>query len=944
MKKGWVIIALFAVILSLNFISADTNQTNQTNSTNSSASYNYVYKNSSQDGYTYGIANLSMKTVYTYGQPISGSFNLYLRNAPVDLLLTSGLGKITLREFLKNNSKALACESYGCTDNLVVSDSGETSKSISANNLSQTFGLVFTGNSVSFPSSSASVVIATNLPESNDIPLSITFGNSYTWKYEEPSTNYNNLRNLSYGCFNNSLSSNSYNPVFVGSTAYCQKIHLSSSKAYFLGVNLTAGSGAGVSDFSMSLRNYYSQSPLLSCNFSKPSSAVNGCFVNRTDSLPEGDYFVCINTFNSGSSNYTLKTETQGATCGYYGTSNTNSTNDYSIYVKTPKYAAVNGNVNLSSSFGSQVVSAVNNFVVQRYSSACSSGCVVPVVVNAPLASVSLSNINIPYSSNAGEVSSNKLFSVSNRVLRVNFSDVVNLDVLNWKLSTYGKYNLSTYLERTGKEKLFNQTLQMSELPVIEAIYPSNPPAGVEVILYADVKAQGNSSKYIWNFGDNSSVVVTSTPYVLHTYSNISTYYLNLTFGEGIYSNSGVFNITSVSPKDYLNISFESKRAKLLKASSDLNGLPSLYKDYVSRQVNLDQYQNTLNNLDKQRAAAYSSDDYLVIAKAISQLIVPWSIRVTESTSGPMLGNYNSFDPSLVTEIAPFTETNFNPYKSAIFSWQISNIQSTLKVNKLKLLMENNQFTDLITSYDLQITSDSSEESYLIIQESQDRLHFSSTVNTRSLRNNATGIILAPKQSLNLQFFVNGSEDLVMFVSPKLGSLVISQSVDKTCNANKVCEKSSGENYKICPSDCKPIGPTIFWIVFLLILALIVYTLLQIWYKVNYEKYLFKNRAELFNLVMFINNARLNGSSNKDIETTLLGKGWSREQIQYAIRKSEGKNPGMFEIVPVDRVIAYMERRKAEKIKNTKVVAPINPYPAQPTQRTGNNFGGATRY
>jgi hypothetical protein len=139
-----------------------------------------------------------------------------------------------------------------------------------------------------------------------------------------------------------------------------------------------------------------------------------------------------------------------------------------------------------------------------------------------------------------------------------------------------------------------------------------------------------------------------------------------------------------------------------------------------------------------------------------------------------------------------------------------------------------------------------------------------------------------------------------------------------------MCQKDKGENSKNCPQDCKAVFPVVLGIIGVLIFMLILYTIFQIWYVIKYEQYLFKDRAYLFNLLAFINNSKLNGLSRDEIYSMLLSKKWSREQVEYAIKKSEGKNTGMYELLPVQKIVAYYEMKKAKKIKEMKVAAPVS--------------------
>jgi len=81
-----------------------------------------------------------------------------------------------------------------------------------------------------------------------------------------------------------------------------------------------------------------------------------------------------------------------------------------------------------------------------------------------------------------------------------------------------------------------------------------------------------------------------------------------------------------------------------------------------------------------------------------------------------------------------------------------------------------------------------------------------------------------------------------------------------------------------------------------LFLAFISYIVLQEWYKRYYEKSLFPNENDLYNLINFIYNSRVSGLRDSEIKSKLKGTGWSNEKITYAFKKIDGRRTGMWEI------------------------------------------------
>jgi len=105
-----------------------------------------------------------------------------------------------------------------------------------------------------------------------------------------------------------------------------------------------------------------------------------------------------------------------------------------------------------------------------------------------------------------------------------------------------------------------------------------------------------------------------------------------------------------------------------------------------------------------------------------------------------------------------------------------------------------------------------------------------------------------------------------------------------------------------------------------LFLALISYISLQEWYKKYYEKSLFDNKNDLYNIITFVYNSRRSGLTNSDIKIKLESVGWSAEKIIYIMRKIDGKRTGMFEI-PIFKIF---ENKKIKKEIENRQGSPVD--------------------
>ncbi len=871
------------------------------------------------------VANNSIKQAYAPGELISGKFNMNLTNAPVNLYFSSEFGTMGLREFLKANGLPLTCENSNCSDIISLANAGETTKLIVLNGSGEKrYALAITDSGVSI--TRLLVNFSSNFPESDSLPLDIIVADSISVGYNYFSSAY--TRQVTSGCFDSNSPSMDLGRD-LDSTGYCEKVSLQSSSKYLIGANI---SGSGLADLEFSLRNNIQE--LGKCSFSLNSGTTTtftnsvSCLVNTTSVNPAGNYSICVK--NTYSNNYKIKSETSGSNCGYHGISaiNANSTNDYAIYVKLPRYAAAT-----ASSFSLDEInggkSILQSYIFANYPSGCANTCVIPIKFKGTNQNLNVQNIALSYNANAGSTTVNKIYEINYVTRKANFSGELNLEKFNWSLSGFGNKSFNLELLGDGTKKILNSTLRVLSLPVIEGISPMIFPAGIDALIFANVRNPGNYSRYEWDFGDNSSKVVTNVSYAKHFYSNVSNYTLTIKFGEGNYTTSNSFTVSAVNPKDYLNSTFSNKRTNLNHANTDLLALPSWYQNYVSRKVDLDYYQTELNRLESKRTVAYTEQEFLEVAKGIYNLNMPFTILATEKMTGPLVGDYNQFNPLIVQEIFPSSiENDSDVYRGPIFAWQLKNIQAMVTKTKLQLLDEKGKFSDIILVYDVSLTSSSKDESYFVIQKDFVDVNFNSANTGGKKAGSSTYVTIPSEGTVSFSFFVNGSQEPVMFVSPKLSLLATSQRVG-VCNYNARCEKNLDENSDNCRSDCAPIGWTWFWLILFLFCSLIVYTILQVWYKRKYEEYLFRDRNEMYNLISFIENARMSKLSNNQISAILVQKGWDKDQVEYALLRSEGKNPGMFEIIPVDKIVSVMEKKKSVSTSQ-KPVAPVNPYPAKP--------------
>ena len=326
--------------------------------------------------------------------------------------------------------------------------------------------------------------------------------------------------------------------------------------------------------------------------------------------------------------------------------------------------------------------------------------------------------------------------------------------------------------------------------------------------------------------------------------------------------------------------------------------------------VEVDFFKEELDRLETARDNSIGVDSLVRIVQELYALDVPIGLVYNSFSSPDLMTDLNDIDVGPIATIGGSGRGGNEDYKNSILNWQNSHIAASISAREFAILRTSIAKEIIFNVYSVDVSSSSSEESYFVINKPMEDLFFKEDVGARKV-DDATVIILEGNGRESFSFYYEGGDGVSFFVSPKLSSIVIGKDIDKGCNFNFACEDN--EDYKSCRSDCKPVGRAIAYSILIFVGILIFYALLQVWYKRRYETYLFKDRRHLYNLLMYVTNARARGASDSEIRAELKKKGWSRERVNYVIKKSRGKRAGMFEIIPFGKITAYIRNRKARR-------------------------------
>ena len=843
------------------------------------------------------VHNYSFENSYVPFDFVSGEINLTIVGEEFSEKVTSNDGgEVGLGDFLKDSGVIYYCSPPDCSNGYDVLDSGEEMTFVIPAFDVVYGGFVLDGNNVEV--TGISFDIDSDFLESSNLPIAIDFFEGSEWEFEDFSNEYSGEN---WGCYNPAV------PVIgppIRKSVYCEMITISDTNALYAGAEVDNGD---IVDLKMSVYPELGGNDLGNCLFNP--ELERGCVIDAEagEIFSSGNYQVCVGTPDFlESTNYKLFQESEGAICGFvYSLGPGTGSEDYGIFVKEAKYAGASSLDSSDLDFGSLLVAA-DSLVDKKYNRDCSNGCVLPFVISGVAQNVLISNVVLDYFSDGRDDFSEESSTLDVLPSTVDFSGVLDLGVLGFGVSSDMSYKIFL-----GDVELLSEEVSVSPAPIVSSVSPLSPPAGVPIEFRALVKFDGNNSlSYVWDFGDGNSAN-TNEHFVTHTYDGVGNYSMSIEVSAGgDLSSERVFEIDVISPEDAVNESLFNKRKDLNDIISVIGGLPSWYGVALSDIVGVDDFDSELDRLDRERNNSVYAEDFIEVAKDLYALDVPIGLVYDSFTSPDLMTEFDKIDVGPVATIGGAGSGENEDYRNSILVWQNSYIIADVSAREFAILKRSGEKEVIFNVYTVNVASSDFIESYFVIDKLRDVLFFKESVGARSV-DDSTIIVLDRGDGKSFAFYYEGDEGASFFVSPKLSSIVIEEDIDTSCNFNFVCE--DGEDYESCRSDCKPVGRAIVYGILGLIGVLILYGLLQVWYKRRYEGYLFNDRRHLYNLVMYVTNGRARGIGDLRMRSELRSKGWSSERVDYAIKKSRGDKVGMYEILPIGKISAWVRNWRARK-------------------------------
>lgn len=877
--------------------------------------------------------NTNIIKTYAPNETLKGFINISLSNERYNSLLSGYSDSIKIYDFLKNNGLALnrnfTCSTPDC-GNDYTSDSPNLMKSfILNNNQSKIIGFRITDNQNIDDVSNFSLTLSSNAPESCNSLLKIDILNNQEVNWMNHLSAGSLCSNKKYGCYSEALGQ--YTQIVGGD--YCERVEVDPAPEIKVGADIN---GTGAINFTIVAFNENDEKE---CRIVSSGSGAReiSCIINLTIEQKQ-NITICL-TKEAGSNDYRIKFEDSSPICG----DKDGFDHDFSIFAQPMKFREIGSVVlktdvliNLDGEDISSYVMYGNEGIDYRYSSNCSRGCIIPIKFTSYMDNqiISLTFPYLKYEAGGLLKESNDLYNVSETpsVLSMPYT-LLDLSKANIRVpSDYGNSTLRLML---GDALVKEETITILRLPQINSISPLVVPAGANTTFILDVSGS-NITSYKWDFGDNSSVTETTENTTFHKYNNLSNYSIKVNVSNLLGESSKTFVIQVVNPREYLNSSLNKSEEKIDFLRRELINMSLWEKQYFETLLNLNALEANLTQLKVEfNQAGGDTAKYVSIINRLDNLNIPSSIEKRIKSSGDFIIDKSIIRLSPLQILGAGTPDVYTEeeYKESIYGWFINNIETTVNLSSYFIKYESTaEEIQVASGFKVNIVNKNSTNTlYFVINRDKSETAIKDISSEFiDINQSSTGFSFL-SSSKEIEFIIPESIeqfDTPIYMSPDFSKLTIISEIGP-CNFNRRCESELEETWKNCRNDCRPWPWIIFWIILILLVGLIVYIILQEWYKRYYEGYLFPNKDDLFNLINFIENAERQGLEKEELTNLLKGKGWSGEQITYAIRKFKGKRTGMWEIpifkfVENRRVRQELEKRREIRYKELEQFKPKN--------------------
>jgi uncharacterized protein (UPF0333 family) len=286
----------------------------------------------------------------------------------------------------------------------------------------------------------------------------------------------------------------------------------------------------------------------------------------------------------------------------------------------------------------------------------------------------------------------------------------------------------------------------------------------------------------------------------------------------------------------------------------------------------------------------------MILVGDLLEIRIPENVFKTKQASSFLFFPERSFiDMDIVQSIGggDYETRRIENYRNAVLAWQQENVDLTMDFNEFSEEYDSD-INSLVNIFEIRINekTDIVHDYYLIIPKLQN-IGFD-----RSVEEKDGFVYINLKGVSGVNFYTTEDvdfSDVPAFIAPPINQLVVS-------GATILSDESKKQRMTIF----------ILSMISLIVIGIIAYVIIYQWYKRKYEKYLFKNRNDLYNIVTYVNNSKKKGLENRKIIRNLKKAGWSSEQMRYIMRKYEGKRTGMIKL-PLVSLIKKVKKENSHQ-------------------------------
>ena len=357
--------------------------------------------------------------------------------------------------------------------------------------------------------------------------------------------------------------------------------------------------------------------------------------------------------------------------------------------------------------------------------------------------------------------------------------------------------------------------------------------------------------------------------------------------------------VKMVSSSSAIENEIARKNEMLTEAKKQINNFDILTQKILNGFLNITSIENDLNKIEIQYENAYSDEEYAEVLENLSSIKVPEEISETaETNSITFYPDREIINLDILKSIGGGDyEENEEEYIDSIYFWNEDNLKTKITFKEILILYGLNEEAAL-RIFQFEFDKENMEGDAYFIVEKIDNLKFGE--NYSKMEDEEPGYFYINLNDISDKIIFSTTEDVdflsvPVFISPVLDNLNLIEAGDYI---------DSQQENKL--SKWLLFGLIIF---LLLLVSIIAYVILQTWYRRKYENYLFKNRNNLYNIMTYIQNAKKKGMERGEIIKNLKKADWTGEQINYALRKYEGKKIiGIIE-KPFKKVIEEIEKK-----------------------------------